>query len=194
MTDPRLMSVHLESAPRRDDFRRARSRVQGALGEHTLAGDLQLIQGDDRDRTPGPSGQALAVCWLFDRGRQISLKVGLNSVGRLPDNDVVIDDATRDPRTASPQHLAIHAAMMTRAVMVLPLIKGGRLAAYLYVLCKNPRAWTDAEVQLVAEVADRTWSAVERARAEMALQESEARLRALPRTWLLSLKQALSER
>jgi hypothetical protein len=88
------MSVHLESAPRRDDFRRARSRVQGALGEHTLAGDLRLLDGDIRDRTQGSSGHASSVCWLLDRGRQISLKVGLNSVGRLPDNDVVIDDAT----------------------------------------------------------------------------------------------------
>ncbi|MBO0701122.1 MAG: FHA domain-containing protein [Zavarzinella sp.] len=33
-------------------------------------------------------------CWLLDRGRQVPLKVGLNSIGRLPDNDIVIDDAT----------------------------------------------------------------------------------------------------
>src|SRR5262245_56946551 len=41
-------------------------------------------------------------CWLLDRGRQVPLKVGLNSIGRLPDNDVVIDDAT-----VSRRHCAI---------------------------------------------------------------------------------------
>ncbi len=107
MIDPRLQSMHLESAPRRDDFRRARQRVQGALGSHTLAGDLRLLQqGDGRDITsvPGssPSAPANGVCWLLDHGQQIPLKVGLNSIGRLPDNDVVIDDAT-----VSRRHCAI---------------------------------------------------------------------------------------
>lgn len=95
MVDPRLQSIHLESAPRRDEFRRARGRVQGVLGEYTMAGDLRVPLSDARDRTPaaGQSG-ASGVCWLLDRGRQLPLKVGLNSIGRLPDNDVVIDDAT----------------------------------------------------------------------------------------------------
>jgi pSer/pThr/pTyr-binding forkhead associated (FHA) protein len=42
------------------------------------------------------------MCWLLDRGRQIPLKIGLNSIGRLPDNDVVIDDPT-----VSRRHCAI---------------------------------------------------------------------------------------
>jgi hypothetical protein len=98
--------MHLESAPRRDDFRRARQRVQGALGSHTLAGDIRQLQADGRDNTyvPGssPSGPPNGLCWLLDHGRQIPLKVGLNSIGRLPDNDVVIDDAT-----VSRRHCAI---------------------------------------------------------------------------------------
>lgn len=97
MTDPRLLSIHLEAAPRREDFRRARQRVQGAIGSHTLAGDLRMLQGEGRDTYLPASGSVTppnGVCWLLDHGRQIPLKVGLNSVGRLPDNDVVIDDAT----------------------------------------------------------------------------------------------------
>jgi hypothetical protein len=107
MNDPRLLSMHLESAPRRDDFRRARQRVQGALGSHTLAGDIrQLHTPDEPDITyvpgSGPSSPPNGACWLLDHGRQIPLKVGLNSIGRLPDNDVVIDDAT-----VSRRHCAI---------------------------------------------------------------------------------------
>jgi two-component system CheB/CheR fusion protein len=40
----------------------------------------------------------------------------------------------------------------------------------------EPRAWTAREVELVQEVAERTWDAVERARTEATLRESEARL------------------
>lgn len=98
MTDPRLQSIHLEFAPRRDNFRRARLRVEEVLGEHTIAGELCLPHPGSRgDLTLVPGSNAAtptAVCWLLDRGKQISLKIGLNTVGRLPDNDVVIDDAT----------------------------------------------------------------------------------------------------
>ena len=97
--DPRLQSIHLESAPRRDDFRRARARVESAIGFHTLAGNLCISPAADaKDHTQvagiSPIPVPASYCWLLDRGRQLSLKVGLNSVGRLPDNDVVIDDPT----------------------------------------------------------------------------------------------------
>lgn len=107
--DPRLLSVHLEGNPRRDAFRAARGRVECAAGgNHTLAGELRLaMAGEARDLmtlAPGevPVKAAGQHCWILDRGKQLALKVGLNSVGRLPDNDVVIDDAT-----VSRRHCAI---------------------------------------------------------------------------------------
>ena len=98
--DPRLLSVHLEGNPRRDAFRAARARVEHAPGGHTMAGEIRLPLGaDNRDMktlapVEVPVKAAGTHCWLLDRGRQVPLKVGLNSIGRLPDNDVVIDDAT----------------------------------------------------------------------------------------------------
>jgi hypothetical protein len=98
--DPRLLSVHLEGNPRRDAFRAARARVEHAPGGHTMAGEIRLPLGaDNRDmKTLAPADVPVKAagthCWLLDRGRQVPLKVGLNSIGRLPDNDVVIDDAT----------------------------------------------------------------------------------------------------
>jgi pSer/pThr/pTyr-binding forkhead associated (FHA) protein len=98
--DPRLQSIHLEAMPRREEFRRARAAIQGAFGQHTMAGELRpaasakdleavtCIRGDE-SISPSPSGP---VCWLMDRGQPRPLKIGLNSIGRLPDNDVVIDD------------------------------------------------------------------------------------------------------
>jgi len=106
--DQRLLSVHLEGNPRRDAFRAARGRVEFAAGGHTLAGEVRLALGcENRDmKTLAPAEVPVQAggthCWLLDRGRQVALKVGLNSVGRLPDNDVVIDDAT-----VSRRHCAI---------------------------------------------------------------------------------------
>lgn len=106
--DPRLLSVHLEGNPRRDAFRAARGRVEHAAGSHTMAGDVRLPLGSEcrelKTLAPGevPVKAGGTHCWLLDRGRQVPLKVGLNSVGRLPDNDIVIDDAT-----VSRRHCAI---------------------------------------------------------------------------------------
>jgi hypothetical protein len=102
------LSIHLEGNPRREAFRAARARVEHAGGGHTVAGEIRLPLGAEakslKTLAPGevPVKPGGTHCWLLDRGRQIPLKVGLNSVGRLPDNDVVIDDAT-----VSRRHCAI---------------------------------------------------------------------------------------
>lgn len=95
MQDPRLNSVHLDF-PRRDDFRRAREEILGARGLHTLAvenhegilgkGASCTFRQTDRASAPAESGY-----WLTDQERVYPLKVGVNTIGRLPDNDVVIE-------------------------------------------------------------------------------------------------------
>jgi PAS domain S-box-containing protein len=57
----------------------------------------------------------------------------------------------------------------TRSMLVVPLIKAGRLTSILSVGASDPRRWTDEDVALTEDVAERTWAAVERARAEEAL-------------------------
>jgi len=75
--------------------------------------------------------------------------------------------------------LAALDAIGVKAGISVPLIIGKQLVVNLTVQQDQPRAWTDAEVELVEEVAERTWAAVERARAEAALQDSARRFRAL---------------
>jgi PAS domain S-box-containing protein len=58
-----------------------------------------------------------------------------------------------------------------------PIIRDGRWLAGLAVHAAAPRVWTAGEITLVRDVADQTWDAVERARAETAQRESESRLR-----------------
>ncbi|MDD9731288.1 PAS domain-containing protein [Mameliella sp. AT18] len=59
----------------------------------------------------------------------------------------------------------------------VPLMKSGRLFGALCVTAATPRDWTDLQVGVLQEVAERLWADVERARAESALRESETRLR-----------------
>ena len=70
-----------------------------------------------------------------------------------------------------------HSALRIRASLGVPVMHSGKLVAVLAVHSAQPRDWTDAEVELVREAGDRIWSAVERARSETALAESEERLR-----------------
>jgi PAS domain S-box-containing protein len=86
-----------------------------------------------------------------------------------------VADVAADPRTADAAQM--HARFGTRALIAVPLRRNGKLQAVVHVEDQRPREWTPAEVALVEEVAVRTWTAVERARAEAALRASEARFR-----------------
>ncbi len=69
--------------------------------------------------------------------------------------------------------------MQITAFINIPLIKGGVSVANLCIAQNVMRNWTDSDVELAQEIAERTWMAVERAHAEQAMRESESRLRAL---------------
>jgi hypothetical protein len=79
-------------------FRAARQAIQAACGSQTLAGDLPPHEEAHftAPTVAGPAGGgALAgrfTFYLKDGLNVYPLHVGMNSVGRLPDNDVVIRD------------------------------------------------------------------------------------------------------
>jgi hypothetical protein len=68
-------------------------------------------------------------------------------------------------------------AVSTVSLIAVPLVRDGEWLGTLTVAHHAPRRWTDAEIALVEETAERTWAAVERARAEAALREAQAELR-----------------
>jgi len=104
---------------------------------------------------------------------------------------LVMDDVVTDPRAV--RSAGVFAGFGTKSIVVVPLIKEGRFTAALYVHDDKPRRWTD-DVELIAEVADRTWAAVERARAEDELRESERQLRQLNESLERQVAAALAER
>ena len=63
-----------------------------------------------------------------------------------------------------------------RAMIALPLLRGGEPVAVLAVTDSRPRDWTASAIELVRRVADIVWPAFERARADRALASSEERL------------------
>lgn len=89
---------------------------------------------------------------------------------------VFTSDVETDSNLSLDQQLA-YAAIQIRAYIGIPLVKGGELVAGLAVHMAEPRSWTQEEVSLAEEVAERTWAAVERARAEAALRQSEEKSR-----------------
>lgn len=79
-----------------------------------------------------------------------------------------------------------------RAWAAVPLVKDGRLLGIVGVHSRLARDWSATEVQLIEDLAERTWANVERARTETALRESEERLRmaleaGLTGTWRFDL-------
>ena len=91
---------------------------------------------------------------------------------------VSVSDVEADPHLSLEQHSA-YAAVQVGAYIGIPLVKKGEFVAGLSIHTAGARDWTSEEVSLAEEVAERTWGAVERARAESALRQSEARFRTL---------------
>lgn len=79
----------------------------------------------------------------------------------------------------SPAERAGFAGIQTRAYIDVPLIKGEAFTAGLAIHSAEPRAWTDAEIELACEVAERTWAAAGQARSEAQFSKSQARYRLL---------------
>jgi len=70
-------------------------------------------------------------------------------------------------------------ALNIHAAVGVPLLKDGHLVAVLSVHQLRPRKWTDDDITLLYETAERTWAAVEKAKAEDALRKKEAELDAI---------------
>lgn len=107
MNDQRFNSLHLEASPRREDYRKARARLLGGCGQHTLMCDRErleeLAEAGPHTLIERPAEKPIGVhFWLQDPEGIYPLKTGLNSVGRMPDNDVVIADGS-----VSRRHCAI---------------------------------------------------------------------------------------
>ena len=89
---------------------------------------------------------------------------------------IVVNDVQADQRLSDDDRAAFRSRQIAAFVGVA-LFKDGQMVAAFGVNHDTPRVWTAGEIELVREVAERTWDAVERTRAEAALREQKTRLR-----------------
>lgn len=83
-----------------------------------------------------------------------------------------VEDAEREPAISAAERRTCR-ELSGRSWIAVPLIKDGVLEAALCVVSAVPRAWTEAEIALTEETAQRSWEAVARSRAEDAIRKGE---------------------
>ena len=85
---------------------------------------------------------------------------------QLATQPMVIPDVTDDARFSASERQLLD-KLQLRALLVAPLRRGrGRVIWALATAMATPRRWSDGERILLEEVAERTWSAIDRMRAE----------------------------
>jgi PAS domain S-box-containing protein len=87
---------------------------------------------------------------------------------------IVNDVATTASLDESLRQLCIQQQVIS--FIDVPVIKNDITAGILCIIQSEPRKWTEFEIQLAKEVAERAWTDIERAKAQQALHESEALL------------------
>jgi signal transduction histidine kinase/ActR/RegA family two-component response regulator len=109
------------------------------------------------------------------------------------DRVVSVNDVRSDPRTCSSEALQSFAKIQMRSFLDVPLFKGGRLLAYLFVSDSKPRLWSSYDVDLLRELAERLWSAVERTRAQTEAECERKRSEDALRNWNAQLETRVAE-
>ena len=146
-----------------------------------------------------PSGQYVTLerDWTNGKASSIAGVHRLRNYGTFAETlrrgeILIIPDVTTDPRTAD--SVETLRGVGVAAMINVPVIEDGRFSAVLYIHDDKPRAWSPQEVDLIRDVADRTWAAAERARSEASLrrlnqtleEQVTERTRDRDRMWRLS--------
>ncbi|MDY6984275.1 MAG: ATP-binding protein, partial [Pseudomonadota bacterium] len=94
---------------------------------------------------------------------------------RSLERTVVCEDVANDPALTTLDRESLQ-AFGTSALVSATVRRGDRNPIWaLSVSSSTPRAWSAGEIALVEDVAERTWSAIERVRGEQALRDADRR-------------------
>ncbi|MDP3068082.1 MAG: PAS domain-containing protein, partial [Methylocystis sp.] len=126
---------------------------QAAYAEIDEAGEYATVQHDWNDGA-APSNAGRHRLLDFGEAFIADLKRG---------RTVAVGDVSQDPRTSAPESLRTFNSRSISAFLNVPLVKDKRLVAVLAINSRLPRMWSAAEVAAAENVAERTWSAIERA-------------------------------
>ncbi|RZA35577.1 MAG: GAF domain-containing protein [Lysobacteraceae bacterium] len=144
---------------------------RAGYGEIDAAGRTVSV---DRDWTDGSIGS------LAGQSRELD-SFGPAIIEQLRGGRTLrLDDIALDGRAAP--YAAGYASIGARAMVIVPLIEDGRLAAIFYLHAQGPRHWSDQEVALAEDVARHTREVVRRARVEESLRDEKRVLEMVNRT------------
>jgi len=124
------------------------------FNETDVEGDLEIVHRDYCDRSESVAGI-----------HHISDYSSVTSEAMVRGEAVINCDSKTDPRTAA-DYKRSYAPTGERAYVAVPLMRDGRWVASLWASDDRPREWTKEEVSLLRSVAERTWTAIEKLRAE----------------------------
>ena len=111
-------------------------------------------------------------------GRHDARDYGTTFLTALRDGHaIMVSDTAEDPRTNGAGVLERFQALGIAALINVPLVRAGRIVANAMVHSTHPRVWTDVEVDLVRDMAERVWSALERVSAEAKARDTNQRYR-----------------
>lgn len=105
---------------------------------------------------------------------------------------LMVEDVKVHPALNDPSLQAWYSSYNLRAFLSVPLLKTDKLKVIAYVYSAIPRTWTSDDVALIEDVADRTWIAVGKVRAEREAREKDARFRMIAESlpalvWIIDL-------
>ena len=171
--------------------RAIRARAVAMLGQHLGADRVAYGEVELDDLHVTVEEEWLAPGARSLRGRHRLDAFGAPMIDALRANQTIRFDDTAGSPLVDPAVAVAYATIGVAAGVAVPLVKQGRLAATLSVTRGRPYRWREGDVTLIQEVAERTWDAVERARAEEALQamnlslgqQVEERTRELQQIW-----------
>jgi PAS domain S-box-containing protein len=147
------------------------------LGAFLGAGRVRYIEMEDASMIYARSAEwvneGLGVKAIEDRFTLSQFSPEL--VSKVRSGTALVTPDVRDDPQVRPQ-AQLFEANQVRAGILVPLIKDGQLSGALSVHMPTPRNWRPLEVRAVEEIAERTWSAVQRSKAEARLHGANTSL------------------
>jgi len=143
------------------------------LGQHLAVTRTTYSEADDERRV-------FTTCWDWCDGcpSLVGTRVAMAAIAPeierewLAGHLVRYDDVGTDPRVVAADR-AVYAERHIAAFVSIPLIRDRRVRSILSVQSRSPRAWLPSELDLIRDMGERTWVALERARAQAELKERE---------------------
>ncbi len=109
-------------------------------------------------------------------GRRAIGDLGTALVNELKQaKSLAVSDVRLDPRTAGTMNDHCYAPRGIVSIAMVMVLQRGRPSGLVFVSDTKPRHWSDADMALLRDAAERSWSAIARGRAAQALRDSEQR-------------------